>query len=180
MSEIHRIIEVTDLDDYRLLIKDKTCVVKFTANWCGPCKKIAPTFKELALSCHDISFLEVDVDRADDISDLEKVQGIPMFLFFYQGEKLPSLTFSGANVSALKNNCKLLVQKISDANMPIVDSSDSDDSYDSNNSDELEETSESDKSDKSPTVDKSDKSPPPDKSDKSDKSPSVNKLSDDK
>ena len=47
MSE-KSIQHVSELEEYLALIKGPACLVKFTAAWCGPCRKINPTFHRLA------------------------------------------------------------------------------------------------------------------------------------
>ena len=63
-------------------------IIKFGADWCGPCKKIAPTYKNfINVSAENILFADIDVDENLDLyMALKKhkmVQGIPVFLAFY-------------------------------------------------------------------------------------------------
>ena len=63
-------------------------IIKFGADWCGPCKKIAPTYKKfINVSAENILFADIDVDENLDLyMALKKhkmVQGIPVFLAFY-------------------------------------------------------------------------------------------------
>ena len=63
-------------------------IIKFGADWCGPCKKIAPTYKKfINVSTENILFADIDVDENLDLyMALKKhkmVQGIPVFLAFY-------------------------------------------------------------------------------------------------
>lgn len=47
-------------------------VIKFTASWCGPCRMMAPAFKEIANKEYEseISFLTVDLDEAQENKEM--------------------------------------------------------------------------------------------------------------
>ena len=54
-------------------------VIKFSADWCGPCKAIAPKFKEISLKeeFFDIEFSEIDIDKNQDLATQYKIRSIP-------------------------------------------------------------------------------------------------------
>ena len=106
------IVHVTDVNECNDLINNKVCVVKFTATWCPPCKKIAPIFTELSVNS-PITFIEIDVDEetTSAITHKENVSGIPLFVFYNKGIKDEELTFSGDDATRLKTNAFLLVKK---------------------------------------------------------------------
>jgi len=61
---------------------DKPCIVDFYADWCGPCKKIAPILKDLAiLYKNDIVVYKVDVDNEKELAAAFGIQSIPTLLF---------------------------------------------------------------------------------------------------
>lgn len=104
---------VSDYTEYSKLTKESPCVVKFTASWCGPCKRIAPQFEQLAIQhSSEITFLEIDIDVADQITNHEDVQGIPLFLFYKDGKKRDTLTFKGASSVYLEANMKTFVAEV--------------------------------------------------------------------
>jgi len=105
---MHNIITVVDENVYFDYINKHKCVVKFTATWCGPCKNIAPLYKELSTKYRNIKFLEIDIDNADIIADYENVKGVPCFYFYNHGIKQDNLTFSGANIKLLTLNIESL------------------------------------------------------------------------
>lgn len=130
MSIPKPVVHLSDIAVYKQLINDqqKASVVKFTAPWCGPCKRIAPKFEELAKehsSC--VGFYEVDIDSANAITDFENVQSIPLFLFFKGGEKRKALEIRGANVQTLEANIKTLVAEVNMAKLVLDDVVESDD-----------------------------------------------------
>jgi len=99
---------ITDLDDFKTILDwNSKVVIKFTATWCGPCKRIAPTYKQLAKDNKDIIFLEVDVDDAGQslLSHLQ-ISGIPRFLG-YSNTKLV-----GEMTGGDENRLKELVTKL--------------------------------------------------------------------
>tara|TARA_B100001996_G_scaffold377126_1_gene359302 strand:+ start:566 stop:937 length:372 start_codon:yes stop_codon:yes gene_type:complete len=62
-------------------------IIKFTASWCVPCKKIQPTVKELVNNLpNNIKFIEIDIDESLELYVLLKkykqVNGIPAILVY--------------------------------------------------------------------------------------------------
>ncbi|CAH6420240.1 Thioredoxin, partial [uncultured virus] len=88
-------------------------VIKFTANWCGPCRRLAPLFEELASKYSDeVKFLEVDIDHADEITNHENVQSIPLMVFYDNGKKDDSLKILGCNPIVLRANVDSFVESV--------------------------------------------------------------------
>jgi thioredoxin 1 len=75
-------------------------VVKFTAEWCAPCKRIAPVFTELASTDTTAHFIEVDVDAVADVFKGAGAASLPTFQV-YRGS-MRVATMSGANEADLK------------------------------------------------------------------------------
>jgi thioredoxin 1 len=75
---------------------DRLVVVDFFTTWCGPCKRIAPTFSRLAAEYKDrVFFVKVDGDQARALVSNYGVQGFPTFKFFVNQSEVES--FSGAD-----------------------------------------------------------------------------------
>ena len=67
---------VQSIEDYEtFLCSNPIIVIKFTATWCAPCKKMAPVYNDLSLRYSKIPFLEVDVD-CDGCSSLASRFGV--------------------------------------------------------------------------------------------------------
>lgn len=61
---------------------NKPCIIDFYADWCGPCKKVAPILKELAGTYkNDIVIYKVNVDQEKELAGAFGIQSIPSILF---------------------------------------------------------------------------------------------------
>lgn len=61
---------------------DKPAIVDFYADWCGPCKMIAPSLEEIAAAYGDkIYVYKVNVDEAQEIAEAFNISAIPTLLF---------------------------------------------------------------------------------------------------
>lgn len=69
-----------------LKASEKTIVLDFYAEWCGPCKMIAPFIEEIALENPDITVAKVDVDKATDLAIEFGIQSIPTIVVFKDGK----------------------------------------------------------------------------------------------
>ena len=58
------------------------CVIDFNAKWCGPCRRMEPILKDLALKYDgQIIIYKVDVDKEPELASLFGISSIPAFLF---------------------------------------------------------------------------------------------------
>lgn len=108
------VVHIQDLQEYQKIYSEKqTAVIKFTAEWCGPCRRIAPVYESLSKESDDIIFYEVNIDKAPGIADAESVTSIPVIVFVSNGENIKDLKMVGANADTLtKNVAKLKNQQI--------------------------------------------------------------------
>ena len=62
-------------------------VVDFWAQWCGPCKMMAPNFAAAAARMPQVRFVKVDSDQAPDASARLRIRSIPTLVLFQGGEE---------------------------------------------------------------------------------------------
>ena len=83
MNEILKIKNLEEFDE--LVTKNEKVVLKAGADWCGPCKVLENTLKNLDKNeITDTVIAEFDVDEAEDIVNKLGIRNIPV-LFFYKG-----------------------------------------------------------------------------------------------
>jgi thioredoxin 1 len=61
-------------------------LVDFFADWCGPCKMIAPLLDEIAASYTQLKVVKVDADKAQMLMGQFGIRGIPTLLLFNDGK----------------------------------------------------------------------------------------------
>ena len=88
--------DVTDDSfDQDVLKADRLVLVDFWAEWCGPCKQIAPALSDIASDYEgQIDVAKVDISDNPDTPGRYGVTGIPMLMIFKNGE--PIATQRGA------------------------------------------------------------------------------------
>ena len=72
------------------ILHDGVEVLKFYADWCGPCKAFAPIFDEVKNDPQfsDITFHEVDVDKETELAEEYQVRSIPAVVFLVYGDSV--------------------------------------------------------------------------------------------
>src|SRR5690606_12520659 len=83
-----QVIHATDADfDSAVLQSDQPVLVDFWAQWCGPCKMIAPALDQLAAEyAGTAKVVKVDIDQNRNTAMTYGVRAIPMLLLFKDGQ----------------------------------------------------------------------------------------------
>ena len=69
-----------------VLLSDKPVIVDFWAEWCGPCRMMAPVLEAVAEERGDVKVCKVNVDDEPDLANKYEVSAIPTILCFKGGE----------------------------------------------------------------------------------------------
>ena len=80
-------LKITNENYEALVAESKPLVIDFWAEWCGPCRTIAPIVEELAEEyAESVNIGKCDVDSSDDVVALYRVRNIPTLVFIMDGQ----------------------------------------------------------------------------------------------
>ncbi|ORT55458.1 thioredoxin [Streptomyces sp. CB03238] len=87
------VAEVTDADfAMEVLSADRPVLVKFTADWCGPCRQLGPVLRAVAAEEADrLKVVRLDVDRNPQTTARYAVLSTPTLMVFRAGEPVRSM-----------------------------------------------------------------------------------------
>jgi thioredoxin 1 len=77
--------------DERLAATPGILLVDFTAEWCPPCRALAPVLGQLDAETADVTVVSVDVDAEPELASRFGVMSFPTMLFFVAGEPIHRL-----------------------------------------------------------------------------------------
>lgn len=85
-------LEVTQENFDGLIASNGPVVVDFGADWCGPCKTMAPIMEQLAQEYKDKAVIATcDVEECNGITERFSIRNVPTILFFKNGEQVDKL-----------------------------------------------------------------------------------------
>ena len=91
-----------------VLQSDKPVLVDFWAEWCAPCRMLAPTISEIANDYDGrLKVAKLNVDHFGDIAARYQIRGIPTILVFNGGEVQDQMVGAGS-----KENIVRMVDKV--------------------------------------------------------------------
>ncbi|KAJ5669187.1 hypothetical protein N7462_010257 [Penicillium macrosclerotiorum] len=104
------VVNISSTEQFSSLLQSSRFVVAdFYADWCGPCKAIAPVYDSLATQLsrpNHITFTKINGDEQKELAQLYSVRAYPTFIVFENGRK--TQTVAGANPQKLNE----VIQKL--------------------------------------------------------------------
>ena len=71
----------------KLINGDQPVLIDFHAEWCGPCKMLAPTIKEVAKEvAGKMRVIKIDIDKNPSLAQRYQVRGVPTLAIFKDGK----------------------------------------------------------------------------------------------
>ncbi len=83
MSVIHG-----NSSNFDSLVNSGVVVVDFFADWCGPCKMLAPILDDLASSRDEVNVVKINVDDEEDLARRFGVMSIPTLVLYKDGKEV--------------------------------------------------------------------------------------------
>lgn len=96
----NEVFDYTTLKEWNFKGK-KPAIIDFYADWCGPCKMVAPILEELSNEFPNITMYKVNTEVEQELSSLFQIRSIPSILFIPLG-KQPMMQAGAMPKTALK------------------------------------------------------------------------------
>lgn len=81
MKIINNVKEFEDV-----LANNTKVLVDFYADWCGPCKMLAPVLEDVSKEHEDVAFVKVNVDNVQELAAKFNIMSIPTLIAFVNGK----------------------------------------------------------------------------------------------
>ncbi len=82
------VLEVTNNEfEEEILKSEKPVLVDFYADWCGPCKMLAPIVEQVATENNDVKVCRINVDEAQDLAVEYGIMSIPTLVVIKNGKE---------------------------------------------------------------------------------------------
>ena len=85
-------IELLDDDTFEETTRSGVTLVDFFAEWCGPCRTIAPVLEEVAKElAGEVEFRKLDIDRSQVTAKTHRVTSVPTLILYKDGQEIDRL-----------------------------------------------------------------------------------------
>ena len=91
-------LELTEDNLGQYLSDHKKVMVQYAASWCGNCRIMKPKFKKLAAENEEVAFLIVDAEKFPESRKFAKVDNLPTFAAFENGQLVEQVQTNKAEV----------------------------------------------------------------------------------
>lgn len=83
-----KMVEELDLKGFKknIIVKGKTCLVKFYSNTCPLCLGLAPIYENISEQYDNVNFYKVDVNKEEDLTKRLDFDGVPTLFLFHEGK----------------------------------------------------------------------------------------------
>ena len=95
-------IKVTNKEFNEIINKKETTIIDFYADWCGPCRALAPVLEEISEMDNNIVIGKVNVDNERELANLYNVRSIPTMVIFKGGKEIERMVGFLAKEEILK------------------------------------------------------------------------------
>lgn len=85
-------MKILNSNEFDSAIASGVVLVDFYADWCGPCKMLAPVLEGIADKMEQVSFYKLNVDLSSDIAGRYGIQAIPNLIIFKDGKAVDQIT----------------------------------------------------------------------------------------
>ncbi|MDD5149453.1 MAG: thioredoxin [Flavobacterium sp.] len=91
-----------------IIKSEKPVLIDFSADWCGPCKMLAPILKQVKDSLGErITIIKIDVDKNQALASKYQVRGVPTMVLYQNGKQL----WRQSGVLSKEEIIKIIVEK---------------------------------------------------------------------
>ena len=102
------VIKLNSEDDLGYLVEnyDKT-LIQFSADWCGPCRRVSPVLEDKYKNLNDplIGYIYIDIDDHKRIAKAFQISSIPHFIIYNKNDDTITLPYTGSDINGITSYC---------------------------------------------------------------------------
>ena len=80
------VVKVNQDNFHEIRNSDKTVLIDFYADWCGPCRMVSPIVDEIAEEREDIKVCKVDIDEQPELASRYRIMSVPTLMVLKNGQ----------------------------------------------------------------------------------------------